>query len=143
MYISERETHKTLASDYSMSKQKKVFHIELGLSYDVMEDLLDSASRGSDYWCENRLGFSEPVKNVLYGGTCTTIYDYEGATEKDKDGKWIPKAYVFNLKKIEKGLAVIAVNSPADFGDILSGDYDNNTGDVFLQYCLFGEVIYG
>jgi len=38
---------------------------------------------------------------------------------------------------------VMAKKEPRHFADFLKEDYDETTGDVFLQCCLFGEVIYG
>lgn len=32
---------------------------------------------------------------------------------------------------------------PSHFGDFISGNGDGETADIFLQYCIFGEVIYG
>lgn len=43
---------------------------------------------------------------------------------------------------IKRGLQKMADGSPVRFSDALSGQIDNETGDVFLQYCLFGEIKY-
>ena len=46
-------------------------------------------------------------------------------------------------KKIKRGLTVMAKKERKHFVDFLNEDYDETTADVFLQCCLFGEVIYG
>lgn len=45
--------------------------------------------------------------------------------------------------RVRSGLRLMAENSPGHFSDFMSGDEDGETGDVFLQYCLFGEIVYG
>jgi hypothetical protein len=32
---------------------------------------------------------------------------------------------------------------PRHYADFKDGDEDASTGDVFLQCCIFGEVVYG
>ena len=45
------------------------------------------------------------------------------------------------LDKIEKGLpAFLKTRHGADF---LAEKDDAETGDVFVQYCMFGEIVYG
>lgn len=53
------------------------------------------------------------------------------------------KTYKLDLISITRGLHVMAEKEPRHFADFLSEDDDATTGDVFLQCCLFGEVIYG
>ena len=42
-----------------------------------------------------------------------------------------------------RGLQVMADKYPKDFADFLAENDDADTGDVFLQCALFGEVIFG
>ena len=37
----------------------------------------------------------------------------------------------------------MAKESPRHYGDLISGNFDAITADVFLQYALFEEVIFG
>jgi len=48
-----------------------------------------------------------------------------------------------DLESIRKGLNVMASNYPRHFADFLNEAADAITADVFLQCCLFGELIYG
>ena len=64
-------------------------------------------------------------------GLCT-LYDMEAE-----------KAHILNLQKIKRGLTAMAKKEPKHFADFISEDYDQITGDVFLQCCLFSKVIYG
>jgi hypothetical protein len=51
--------------------------------------------------------------------------------------------WVLDLDAVEKGLALMAERHPGHFADILSEDDDAETGDVLLQCCLFGELVFG
>lgn len=44
---------------------------------------------------------------------------------------------------LQRGLQVMAEKYPEHYADFLAENDDAATGDVFLQCCLFGEVIYG
>jgi hypothetical protein len=44
---------------------------------------------------------------------------------------------------IESGLQVMADKYPKHFADFMSEEDDCVTADVFLQCCLFGDIIYG
>lgn len=113
---------------------KNTISVRCHVKYDDIKDLLDSASRGASYWCRNDLAYESKTEIALEinsTGLCT-LYDTEGE-----------KAYILDLKKIKKGLTVMAKKEPIHFGDFMAGKADNDTGDVFLQCCLFCEVIYG
>lgn len=45
--------------------------------------------------------------------------------------------------KLVKGLDVMARVAPKHFADVIAGRDDADTGDAFLQCCLFGELVYG
>lgn len=51
--------------------------------------------------------------------------------------------YTLDFSAIEKGLSIMARDFPKHFGDFLDDNDDNDTADVFVQCCLFGDVIYG
>ncbi len=53
------------------------------------------------------------------------------------------KRHTLNLKAIHKGLDVMCKEYPKHFGDFLSDNGDATTGDVFIQCCLFGKIVYG
>jgi hypothetical protein len=44
---------------------------------------------------------------------------------------------------ILEGLRIMAEKEPRHFADFMTENDDADTGDVFLQCCLYGEVIYG
>jgi hypothetical protein len=44
---------------------------------------------------------------------------------------------------IERGIKAMRELSPFQFGNWMGGREDAETGDVFVQCCVFGEVVYG
>jgi len=63
---------------------------------------------------------------------------------KDISGEGDSKQeYALNFPAICMGLQIMADKEPKHFADFLAEDDDTTTGDIFLQCCLFKEVIYG
>lgn len=112
---------------------KLTVSVRTHIKIEDIKNLLDSASRGSTYWSSNDLAYESETQRAI--DSEVTIYDTE-----DESGQ---KAYGLNLKKIKRGLTVMANTQRAFFLKFLEGDYDQTTGDIFLQCCIFGEVIYG
>ena len=122
-----------LKNNVEVNKYMKKISIRNYVTREEIENLLDCASRGSDYWSENDLGYESEVKKVLVTTRGITIKDIEAEPNK---------YFSLNLVKIKKGLKVMANKYPKHFANFIAEDYDAITGDVFLQCCLFGEVIY-
>ncbi len=60
------------------------------------------------------------------------------------DDEWNGKTeWPLDLPVIERGLRIFVEKCPARFGEFLAENEDANTGDCFLQCCLFGELVYG
>lgn len=114
-----------------------------------VSDLLCSAwEGGSAYWCE-AVDYIAPKK-----------WEFE-STPKAEEGKHYGYDYPLNggvailldkeedkkirltLGKVTDGLRIMAEKFPSHYGDFISENEDSITGDVFLQCCLFGDVIYG
>lgn len=55
----------------------------------------------------------------------------------------LPKTTILKLSTLKKGLKVMSEKYPKHFKDFLIENCDAITGDVFLQCCVEGEVIYG
>jgi len=124
------------------------FEVKFKISKERISDLLDTAFEGgSNYWYVIR-------EHVYPAGK--TVHDYkfpylelpltEGGSliidsKDDPDKKYSSK--VLNLESIKKGLEIMAVRFPGYFQDFLNENEDAITGDVFLQCCLFGEVVFG
>jgi len=53
------------------------------------------------------------------------------------------KEWTLDLAAIRKGLQIMADKYPHHFRDAMAENDDAITGDVFLQCCLFDEIVYG
>lgn len=126
------------------------FENNIEIKFDVpmplVADLLTSAYSLAGYWC--RIEDTQKPNKInpvfagekIYGdihyplseGGAVFLYDFEDE-----------KRFALDLPKIKTGLQVFATKYPGRFGLFLKGDFDAEDGDVFLQCCLFGDVVYG
>jgi|SRR6185369_4028355 len=53
------------------------------------------------------------------------------------------KQWTLDLDAIKRGLQIMAEKYPRHYGNFIAENDDADTGDVFLQCCLFGELVYG
>ena len=141
------------------------FMVEAEITDDTVANLLCCAFEGgSGYWCrlmDSKAPSGEYVKSYWPHGSdpdwvdpkyisyplssdgaviCRAVDDYEDETA-DEEGNYEP--LVLNRSAIERGLSLMQKNHPRAFADIISENEDAETGDIFLQYCLLGEVVYG
>jgi hypothetical protein len=103
---------------------------------------------GSNYWYEiedyvspEKITFQTEVDRVfphidypLNAGGAVMVKDLENYDEP---------AVKLDLEKIEKGLKIMIRKYPSHMDNFINENDDGETGDVFLQCCLFGEVKYG
>jgi hypothetical protein len=135
--------------------------IQTEISDDIIRNLLCCAFEGgSNYWYLIDRKVLPPV---------TTIADYrEGGSRQPKDNYWhwsqlIPldeggalvitakeadeidgkKEWTLNREAIRRGCEIMAQKYPQHWGDAIGGSEDATTGDVFLQCCLFGTLVFG
>lgn len=89
----------------------------------------------------------KPIKHLDYP-LCSTggvwlfcRYAEEAHTEKQRKEEYGP--FLLNLKAVERGLGVMFQKYPHHYADFQKDNADAVTGDVFLQCCLLGDVVYG
>lgn len=111
--------------------------------------LVSALEGGSGYWLRVEK-YQVPPTPVAHMEDLDEVYphvDYpltEGGAvicrdiEDPKRGK-----LTLDLDAIKRGLALMQARSPRHWGDFVSENYDATTGDVFVQYCLLGELVYG
>jgi hypothetical protein len=117
---------------------------------------------GSAYWAQTNASDSELAEGLVVAdfraGGKMAREDYfpayqlipfaEGCTlfitdfSVEEDGEK-PKRYPLNREIMQRGLQVMAEKFSRHFNDFLEENDDAITGDVFLQCCVFGDVIYG
>jgi hypothetical protein len=111
---------------------------------------------GSNYWCSFKATRLTPEADALRSdiqqarreaGEDPTFYRWEipflpgAALELEADDDEM--LYTLTREKLIAGLTVMATKYPQHFADVLSENDDAGTGDVFLQCCLFGEIVFG
>ena len=117
-------------------------------------DLLTSALEGgSNYWyCIDKEQSVEPpeIDPVLMPGESTffhlhwplsdggSVCFFDRETDEDEREHWY-----LDLAAIARGLQVMADEHPGHLADFANENDDAETGDVFLQCCLFGELVFG
>jgi len=69
----------------------------------------------------------------LSEGGAVILSDMEGSEEQ----------WSLDLTTIRSGLEKLCEHEPRRVEEIMSEDYDAETADVFVQHCIFGEIVYG
>lgn len=98
-----------------------------------ISDLFSCAMSGSTYWaCD-----LEPLGK---GGQCLEDNMLKGFKITDTEEQ---KVYTVTPVQIERALQLMADKYPRHWIDFINENTDATTGDVFLQLCVFKEVVYG
>lgn len=140
------------------------------VSEERIADMLTTAFEGgSNYWCcitgfvkpkslKFRIDKDKVFRHIDYPmnkGGVVIITDLYAECEKGNEppmsgyrynfNNWKPRTKPFRLTPValKKGLQVMASRWPDHFADLIADNDDACTGDVFLQCCVFGDVIYG
>ena len=78
---------------------------------------------------------------------CLVCMDYQNNANGDdlsyKDHTCGISVWTLDMEAIERGLKLVAEKEPRRLAEIMSEDYDAETADVFIQYCVLGEIVYG
>ena len=132
------------------------------VSDETLGDLLLAAiAYASSSWCTDMevrklpreyANCTSHVGSVILGpGGIIVFKDPEGDVVEGKVGK--DGYYTVTRTKVKRGLEKMAYDSgrPREEGGIpsrhwdriLSGDWCDETADVFLQYCVLGEIVFG
>lgn len=123
------------------------------VSTELVRDLLVTAFEGgSNYWVAEvhiaRLPAGMRRKDYPYwhaelplvNGGKVRFHDLNGP-----DHRWCDSIgyYTLDFDGILKGLAAMRLKYPDSWKEAIDGTFDAITADVFLQCCIFGEVVYG
>ena len=127
--------------------------IEQSISIQRIGDLLCNALEGgSNYWymITDKIEPKEWTFSDKSANGITFLYCYPFNTggallinDEKADEPILKKPFRLDIDAIQKGLEVMGQKYPKHFADFLSENDDANTGDIFLQCCIFGECIYG
>lgn len=106
-----------------------------------IEDLLINAFEcGCSYWLDSAVPLTLGQR-LDYTAVVAGTQELECALNDPEDVKGgLP---ILNREQLLKGLQLMAEKAPRHFANILSEDDDAETADVFLQFVLIGEIMYG
>lgn len=134
----------------------KVSAVKIDMSVPIkrIQDILCCALEGgSNYWymieefieppkLVNRTDDERVYRHIDYptnpGGALLFSVKEDVSDEEGERQVWR-----LDLQSIEKGLNIMSSKYPRHFMNFMSDDEDAETGDVFLQCCLFGKLVYG
>lgn len=60
-----------------------------------------------------------------------------------KEAKGSNFSAFLDITALEQGMQLFAKTAPVYFSQVASGDYSDDACDVFLQICLFKEIVFG
>lgn len=83
-----------------------------------------------DYW--------HPLELIPFVEGCTLIITTEAAGDEGDN-----KEYRLDRAALMRGIQIMAEKCPRHFANVVGENDDAETGDVYLQCCLFGEIVYG
>lgn len=114
-----------------------------------ISDLLITAFEGgSNYWIAQIRYDQAPLEVLWRESESYPRYSYYPLnpggvmsirTDDDEEQKW----HRLDQEVIQRGLDLFPVKAARHFAEWMIENDDATTADVFLQLCLFGEVIYG
>jgi len=103
---------------------------------------------GIHHWAGFRSGYNpEPEELARYTEGCykgLPVYALEHPNYvliiQDRNTM---EEYPITLDRLKLGLTDMAAKFPHHFSNVMQDNCDAETGDVFLQCCVFGDIIYG
>lgn len=101
------------------------------ITFEIADNLIDQAFEAphSRFWC-SELVWSETLRR----GTCV---ERNGGPRGGKVRHTIMGA------EVERAIQLMLTEGRHEIADVLRGDTDGPCRDVFLQYCVFGKLVYG
>jgi hypothetical protein len=119
----------------------KTFTVQTKIPTSVVEGLITTAFEGgSNYWYTNlKADDADKLDDVEYWHIELPMMEGRYVTFKDIDDD----EHRLDLAAIKKGLAIMAAKYPRHMNDAIVENDDGDTADVFLQCCIYGNVVYG
>lgn len=116
--------------------------VEFEITKKTIADLFCCAIEGgSNYWCEQVRPLDKDDKRGFMEYMLEGFYCWEQESHDDK-----PRKRKVTPNKIKEAIEMMEAKYQRHLKDALLDDgvsMDADTGDVFLQLCCFGDVIYG
>lgn len=144
--MNEQQFHEALGKAVALSNERRkdmlTGALEGGSNY--WYQIGDQAGKVIDKYLRKHDGFADTMWRALkdYGKTLP-IHDRE-PSQDEESGKMIHKILGhISLQSIMEGEVLMAQHQPQHYADILKEHDDAETADVWFQYCVLKDVIYG
>jgi len=117
-------------------------NVSVAVTDQRIKDMLCCAMEGgSNYWYKiKEYQYADGVDKPEFPHIDLPFIDGCGILITDIDGG---EPELLNKPAMEKGLKIMSEMYPEHMADFMEENEDAETGDVFLQCCLFGEIIFG
>ncbi|KOX53843.1 hypothetical protein ADL19_14815 [Streptomyces purpurogeneiscleroticus] len=128
------------------------FKVETPIKAELIADMVIGAFEGGiTYWCAKARPVEPCEDCVTYEDKCpwyarTSLYEGDFKIRLQQHEEHKPGAGVdvfMTVESVQKGLNLMAEKYPEHFSNMVSGNWDAETADVFVQLCVFGDIIYG
>lgn len=126
------------------------FIVEQEITEEAIDNVLccalDPGYGGAYYWCNARRNPDNPAKDAQYlhevpmkGGSI--IITISGDNDDPDNGK----RYNLDRWAIEEGLKKMAKDPAGQrvLANIIKDETDADDGDILIQFCVLGEIVYG
>lgn len=123
----------------------------------ISDMIITALEQGCDYWaceaqyfnnnlCPDRVSdkTEDPLNNL---SRIVITEDEDGQKHKLNFSTTISVGAdthrVRDFSQLTNGLAIMADKYPYHYANVVGDNHDAETADVFIQCCLFGEIVYG
>ncbi|MFN4091618.1 MAG: hypothetical protein ACK4FG_01825 [Brevundimonas sp.] len=112
------------------------YKVQVGFhGQDIANFMVTAFEGGSNYWIESVEYQGESKTSPWYADPNYWSDEYAVVTIQTVDDEQVSP-------NIQAGLNLMADYHPTPLADLMTGDYDAETADIFLQLSCFGEVRY-
>lgn len=100
-------------------------------------EYIDSEFRSDESEDSYRWPYADPK---VFSGNFRFKIRFDRACDAEGEGKGRVE---LTRARVKKGLEAMAKANPYQFGNVIGEDHDAITADSLLQFCIFGEEVYG
>lgn len=128
------------------------FKIETTIKPELIADMVIGAFEGGiTYWAAKARPVEPCEDCVTYEDNCPWYARaalYEGdfkirIVQHDEHKEGAGTDVFMTPASVQQGLSIMSTKYPEHFSDMVSGNWDATTADVFVQLCVFSDIIYG
>lgn len=113
---------------------------------DVMYQVVAAVEGGCNYWMAGfylKKARKKPKESPWYADENVYTGNFLIQVKLDEPHEDEKLVYDFTPEAVRRGLQFLADKYPHRLAEITGDNGDAETADVFIQACLFGEIVYG